>query len=413
MIAEVIAVGTELLMGQIVNTNAQYLSRQFAELGVNLYYQTVVGDNAVRMRGVMQQAGERADLVVMTGGIGPTQDDITKDVLAELVGSKLIMHEPSLERITRYFKDRGRVMVESNARQALLIEGAEALMNDTGMAVGLAITHANTHYILLPGPPSEMKAMFTQYARPWIEHKLGHLEPLYSSMLKFAGIGESQLEDQIKDLILAQRDPTIAPYADDGMVTVRVTTRAASEVDAMRAMQPVLDEIRSRLSAHLYAEENVGIEQVIVDRMIERGLTVSAAESCTGGLLSQMITAIPGSSEIFPGGVISYSNTYKVEALGVPAALLEGDDAPGAVSAEVAVRMAEGIRARSNTDFGLSITGVAGPGFSERKPVGMVFIAIASKHAPTYVEELNLSGSREMIRLRSARHILYRLWQRL
>jgi nicotinamide-nucleotide amidase len=413
MIAEIIAVGTELLMGQIVNSNAQYLSRQFTEMGINLYYQTVVGDNASRMSGVMKQAGQRADLVIITGGLGPTQDDITKDVLAELVGSKIIMHEPTLARITNYFKERGREMVASNSRQALLIEGAEALMNDSGMAVGLAITYEGTHYILLPGPPSEMKPMFSSYARPWIEARLGNKQPLFSKMLKFAGIGESSLEDQLKDLITAQTDPTLAPYADDGMVTLRVTTRATNEEAAAKRMSPVIEEIKNRLSAHLYAEADVGIEQVIVEQMSNQGLTLSTAESCTGGLLSQMITAVPGSSSMFPGGVISYSNDWKINGLGVPSQIMDGEDSPGAVSPEAAIYMAEGIRLQAGSDFGVSITGVAGPSFSERKPVGLVYVAIASKNNPTYVEQLNLSGNREMIRLRAARHALYRLWQRL
>ena len=213
MKAEIIAVGTELLMGQIVNTNAQYLSQQFADMGVNVYYQTVVGDNAGRMAEAIRIASERADLVVCTGGLGPTMDDITKDVLAEHLGVKLYVHEPSYERISSFFRERGAHMVESNMRQALMLDGADALMNDTGLAVGAAISADGRHYIVLPGPPRELKAMFAEYARPWIADKLPDASKLFSRMLKFAGIGESSLEDALIDLISKQTDRSIAPYA--------------------------------------------------------------------------------------------------------------------------------------------------------------------------------------------------------
>lgn len=413
MNAEIIAVGTELLMGQIVNTNAQFLSQRFAEMGVNVFYQTVVGDNAARMRDAMTLAASRADLVVMTGGLGPTQDDLTKEVLAGIVGRKLVVHKPSMERIEAYYQKRGLPMAESNRRQALLIEDAEPLLNDTGMAVGLALTWEGTHYVLLPGPPKELIPMFDQYARPWITKRLDDARPIYSRLLKFAGIGESALEERIKDLIDSQTDPTLAPYASEGQVTIRLTTRAANVQEAEDRFVPLIMEIARRLGDYFYADGDIGLEEAVVELMSARKLTLAVAESCTGGLLGQMITSVPGSSAVFMGGVISYSNTWKSQMLDVPEDWLEGMDAPGAVSAEVAIRMAERVRELQDTDFGAAITGVAGPSSSERKPVGLVYIAIAAKEEKTYVAELNLHGNRELIRLRAARHVLYQLWRRV
>ncbi|MFD0616787.1 competence/damage-inducible protein A [Paenibacillus sp. GCM10027629] len=414
MKAEIIAVGTELLLGQIVNTNAQYLSQELAALGIDTYYQTVVGDNLGRLQRAIEIARERADLVLFTGGIGPTQDDLTKDALAGLLGRTLSIHQPSMDAIEQFFSSRGAHMVESNRRQALTIEGSTPLANATGLAVGNALKHDGTFYILLPGPPKEMKPMFEHEAKRWLlEHALTSEQPLYSRMLKFAGIGESSLEAQLLDLIERQQDTTIAPYAKEGEVTIRVSTKAASADEANAKLQEVESEIRNRLFDHLYATQDVPIEKVIVERMQTLGLTLGAAESCTGGLLSEMITAIPGSSQMFNGGVVCYSNALKQQLLNVPVTLLEGPDAPGAVSSEVAEMLADQVRQLTNSDFGIGITGVAGPGMSERKPAGLVYVAIAQKGKPTEVMKLQLHGGREIIRLRSVKTVLYHLWRRL
>lgn len=413
MRAEIIAVGTELLMGQIVNTNAQYLSQKFAGMGVNVYYQTVVGDNAGRMAEAIKLAGSRADLVVLTGGLGPTQDDITKDVLADLLGLKLIIHQPSYDRIASYYMERNQIMVESNARQAFLIDGGDPMINDTGMAVGVALAFAGIHYVLLPGPPKEMKPMFEQYVMPWLINRMPQTEPLYSKILKFAGIGESSLEHNLKDLISAQSDPTIAPYAKEGEVAVRLTTRARSVEEAMRTIEKTEREIRIRSGEYLYAEEDVPLEHVIVRLMSEKRLTLSAAESCTGGLFSELITSIPGSSVMFHGGVVCYSNEWKHKSLGIPMELLEGVGAAGAVSAEVALLLARQICQYSGSDYAVSITGVAGPAHSERKPAGLVYAAIAGKNGDDFVIQLNLKGNRELIRLRAVKQTMYQLWKRL
>jgi nicotinamide-nucleotide amidase len=413
MRAEIIAVGTELLMGQIVNSNAQYLSQKFAEMGVNLYYQTVVGDNAERMADAMRLASSRADLIVFTGGLGPTQDDITRDVLAGLLGLGLSIHQPSYDRIASFFIDRKVIMVESNARQALMIDGADPLMNDTGMAVGSAITHSNTHYVLLPGPPKEMKPMFEQYAMPWILSKMPNTGALFSRMLKFCGIGESRLEHELKDLITEQSDPSIAPYAKEGEVTIRLTTRANTVEEANKVLDITHQEISNRVGEFLYADEDVPLETVIVRLMKEKELTLSVAESCTGGLFSQLITSIPGSSAMFHGGIICYSNEWKHRSLHIPMEMLEGEDAPGAVSEETAILLAQQIVLLTGSDLGISITGIAGPSTSERKPVGLVYVAIANKNGDTQVHQLNIAGNREMVRVRTVKQVMYQLWKQL
>ncbi len=413
MKAEIIAVGTELLMGQIVNTNAKYLSEQLALLGIDLYVQTVVGDNMQRLQEAFRLASERSDLIVCTGGLGPTQDDLTKQALGDFLGRKLVLDPTSMAHIERFFESRGVVMVQSNERQALILEGSDALVNETGLAAGVALSVAGVHYILLPGPPREMKPMFEQEAVKWLRERSDLAQPLYSKIVKFAGIGESTLEHEIIDLIHNQQDPTIAPYAKEGEVTIRITTRAASQEQADQKIAPVLDQLRLRFPTHLFAEEEISLESAVVGLLLQKGLTLSAAESCTGGLFAEMVTSVPGSSGAFAGSMVTYSNEMKHRWLDIPMELLEGEHAPGAVSRETAEKMAEHMLMRAGTDFSIAITGVAGPAHSENKPVGLVYIAVAQQSKPTYVEECRFSGGREIIRLRSARHVLYHLWQRL
>ncbi|WP_438448294.1 competence/damage-inducible protein A [Gorillibacterium sp. sgz5001074] len=413
MRAEIIAVGTELLLGQIVNTNAQFLAQECAALGVDVYFQTVVGDNEARLLQALELASKRAELILCTGGLGPTQDDLTKDVLGRFLGKALSIHEPSMERIRNVFSSRGIHMVESNARQALMLEDGDPLPNDTGLAVGVGISSGGRHYILLPGPPREMKPMFQTYAKTWLQGVMTDAVPLHSKMLKFCGIGESTLEHELLDLIESQEDPTIAPYAKEGEVTIRLATKAHSTEEAEAKMQPTEEIIRSRLGQYLYAEEDVGLERVVVRLLQERGRTAAVAESCTGGLLSDLITSVPGCSSVFKGGIISYSNELKHRLLKVPMEVLEGEGAPGAVSAETARLMAENLLQELNVDYALSVTGVAGPGPSEGKPAGTVFIGLAEKGRPAEVMESKLSGNRDMVKLRAAKLAFYQLWKRL
>lgn len=413
MKAEIIAVGTELLLGQIVNTNAQFLAVECAAIGIDTYFQTVVGDNEERLVQALRIATERADLVICTGGLGPTQDDLTKDVLGRFLDRPLVYHEPTMERIRGFFAARGVHMVESNARQALTLEGGDPLLNDTGHAVGVAVAAAGCRYMLLPGPPKEMKPMFLTYGKPWLLEAMGEERPLFSRMLKFAGIGESTLEHELIDLIEAQQDPTIAPYAKEGEVTIRLATKAQSREEADRKLQPVEEAIGKRVGQYLFAREDIGIEAAVSRLLKERGETLVTAESCTGGLLSDLLTSLPGSSEVFKGGIVSYSNELKHKLLDIPMEVLEGDGAPGAVSAQTAELMAVNLRRALDADYALSVTGVAGPGSSEGKPPGLVYIGLARRDGTVEVTENRLGGSREIVKLRSAKQALYMLWRQM
>lgn len=413
MKAEIIAVGTELLLGQIVNTNAQALSQKLAEMGVDVYFQTVVGDNAARLRQAIEIGRGRADLLVFTGGLGPTMDDLTKDVLADDLGRELLIHEPSMAAIEKLFSSRGIAMVESNRRQANMIQGCEPLDNATGLAVGNALEADGTLYILLPGPPKEMKPMLDGPAADWLRSKLGEERRLYSRLLKFAGIGESNLEAKLIDLIEGQVDPTLAPYAKEGEVTIRVSTKAATFEEADIRIDAAVEEIRKRVGDHLYAQEDVPIESEIVRLLRESGRRLASAESCSGGLFAELVTNVPGSSGEYLGGVVTYTNAMKHKLLGIPMIQLEGDEAPGAISESTAALMAENVRALSDADFGVSFTGVAGPAESEGKPVGLVYYALAERGKKTEVYAIHLSGGRSIIKLRAVKAAMYRLWQTL
>lgn len=410
MKAEIIAVGTELLLGQIVNTNAQALSVKLAELGIDVYFQTVVGDNASRLRQAIEIGRGRADLLVFTGGLGPTQDDLTKDVLADYLGRPLLLHEPSMEAIKNLFSSRGMDMVESNRRQALMIEGSHPLENTTGLAVGNALEQDGTLYVLLPGPPREMKPMLEGPTQDWLRSVMGEEKPLYSRLLKFAGIGESNLEAKLLDLIEAQEDPTIAPYAKEGEVSIRVSTKALNQEEADVRIGEAVKLISERVGEHLYAQEDVPIEEEIVRLLRASKRRLASAESCSGGLFAELVTNIPGSSGEFVGGVVTYTNQMKHTLLNIPLSQLEGEGAPGAVSESTAALMAERVREICDADFGVSLTGVAGPAESEGKPVGLVYFAIAERGKETRVFTTHLSGGRSMIRLRAVKAALYRLW---
>ncbi|MHA6484328.1 competence/damage-inducible protein A [Paenibacillus sp. strain BS8-2] len=413
MKAEIIAVGTELLLGQIVNTNAQAISQKLAEIGIDVYFQTVVGDNANRLRQAIEIGRGRADLLVFTGGLGPTQDDLTKDVLADYLGRELGIHEPSMEAIKELFSSRGAHMVESNRRQAHLIlgDGSEPLHNATGLAVGNGVEADGTLYMLLPGPPKEMLPMLDGPGVDWLRLKFIDEKPLYSRILKFAGIGESNLEAALIDMIDAQTDLTIAPYAKEGEVALRLSTKSASQSEADAIIDAAVAEIMLRVGDHLYAQEDVPLEAVIIQQLRTAKKRVASAESCSGGLFAELVTSIPGSSGEFLGGVVTYTNLMKHKLLGIPMSQLEGDGAPGAISESTAKLMAEQIMNMTGADYGVSLTGVAGPAESEGKPVGLVYFAVAERGKETIVYTSNFRGGREMIRIRAVKSAMHRLWQ--
>lgn len=393
MNAEILAVGTELLIGQIANTNAQYISQKLNSIGVNVYYHSVVGDNSIRLKASLELALNRSDIVIMTGGLGPTQDDLTKETVAELMGKKLILHDESLRKIEDFFKRINRPVAKNNIKQAYLPEDSIVIKNNNGTAPGCIIENESKLIIMLPGPPSEMRPMLDETVIPFIQEKSP--EKIVSKYIRVFGVGESLLEEKIIDLVNNQSNVTVATYAKEGEVTVRITTKSNDEEKALQALNSVENEITKILGDSVYSTEDKELCEVVAEMLLEKKISVAFAESCTGGLVSSVITDIPGISAVFDRAVVSYSNKSKVETLGVRQETL---DKYSAVSRETAIEMAEGIRRVAGTDLGLSVTGVAGPdGGTDEKPVGLVYIALADKSG-TYFKELKLVGNRKRIR---------------
>ena len=400
MKAEILAVGTELLMGQIANTNAQYISSRLPDVGVGVYYHSVVGDNPDRLKECIKLALSRVDAVIMTGGLGPTQDDLTKETVAAIMGKKLVLDQESFEKIDNFFKKVNRTMTDNNIKQAYLPEGCIVIRNNNGTAPGCIIEDGNKTVVMLPGPPSEMKPMFEDTVIPYFEKKADY--KLVSKFIRIFGIGESAMEKEIIDLIEKQTNPTIAPYAKEGEVTLRITARCTKEEDGNDIINPVMEEICKRLGNAVYSTENKDLDEVVGELLLSSNTTIAFAESCTGGLASAKITDMPGISAVFDRGIVTYSNQAKRENLGVKAETLEKY---GAVSRETAMEMAEGIRKVANTKLGLSITGIAGPGGgTEEKPVGLVYVALADGEN-CECKELKLWGNRERIRNVTLLHV--------
>ncbi len=407
--AEILCVGTELLMGNTVNTNAAFLGRELALLGLNLYHQTVVGDNPARLREALMLALSRADVVIATGGLGPTYDDLTKETIADCFGLPLELHEESLRAIRERFERMGRTCTMNNDKQALLPKGCTVLPNPNGTAPGCAIYGqgelAGKLAVMLPGPPREMQPMFTDHVAPLLRRESE--TRLVSRCLYFFGIGESALEQRLHDLMANGQNPTVAPYCKTGEVMLRVTARVGEGQDEEALLGPTLDAIRDQVGEYLYGVDVDSLEHALVAALGERGLTVAAAESVTGGLVAKRITDIPGSSGVFHCGVVSYSNDQKQALLGVsPDTLGEYS----AVSAQTAREMAAGIRRVSGADIGVATTGNAGPDASEGKPVGLVYAAVDSPWH-SRVLELRLDrgdqDQRETIREMAASHALH------
>ncbi|RUR76425.1 CinA-like protein [Nostoc sp. PCC 7120 = FACHB-418] len=375
MSAEIICVGTELLLGDILNGNAQYLAQQLAQLGIPHYHQTVVGDNPDRIKQVIKIAISRANILIFTGGLGPTPDDLTCETIADFFGSPLVESPAIIEDITQKFAQRGRVMTPSNRKQALIPQGADILPNPTGTAPGIIWEpRPNMTIFTFPGVPSEMHRMWEETAVPFLKSQGWGQEIIYSRSLKFWGIGESALAEKVT-AYLNLPNPTVAPYAGKGEVRLRVSAKAPSEAAAEALIAPVEKQIKDIAGLDFYGVNNDSLASVVGELLRSSGETLSVAESCTGGLLGQMLTEISGSSDYFWGGVISYDNSVKAGLLGVNSEDLEK---LGAVSDTVAEQMAMGVKTRLSTTWGLSITGIAGPdGGTETKPVGLVYIGLA------------------------------------
>jgi nicotinamide-nucleotide amidase len=404
MNAEIIAVGSELLLGQIANTNAQFLSKQLAELGINVYYHTVVGDNSTRLEDAIKISQSRSDLIIFTGGLGPTKDDLTKETIGRLLGRKLVFDSDALQSIEDYFKKTNRHMTENNKKQALVLEGSKVLPNDHGMAPGMGLTVNDITYMLFPGPPKELNPMFLTYGAPYLLQSLGVVERIESRVLRFFGIGESQLETEIEDLIDNQTNPTIAPLASDGEVTLRLTAKHSSLEVANKLLDDTEAQILKRVGSFLYGYNSTSLVNELMNKLKASNYTIACAESLTGGLFAEELTNLSGSSAVLKGGVVCYTNEVKEQVLSVKKTTLETD---GAVSSQTAEQLAENVRKLLKSDIGISFTGVAGPTESEGKPVGTVYIGISYLDQPTKVYKLNLAGSRQGIRIRTVKYGFY------
>ncbi|MBS3950581.1 MAG: competence/damage-inducible protein A [Peptococcaceae bacterium] len=404
-IAEIISVGTELNLGQILNTNAQFLSSSLAELGINLFYQNVVGDNEQRLCETFLRALERSDVVILSGGLGPTEDDLTRESVAKALGRELVLDDEAVTVLQNQFV--GRVMPQNNLRQAHVPEGGFALPNPKGTAPGICIPVSNGKLVfLLPGPPRELQPMFNEAVVPIMrEHKLTQ-GSFFSSTLRCSGIGESAVAELLADLIDRQTNPTIALYSRLGEIDVRLTTRASSLTEAAVIMAPVKGEIVSRLGSHIFGEDACTLASALLQQLATSNYSLSVAESCTGGLVGHMITNEPGSSLTYMGGVVAYANNVKETMLGVSLDTLLSH---GAVSEQCAREMLEGALGAFRTDAAIAITGIAGPsGGTVEKPVGTVFVAVGCR-GKNNVVRLNLRGDRAAIKERAAKEAIRQL----
>ena len=397
--AEIIGVGTELLLGNTANTDAQDVSQVLSEMGINVYFHTVVGDNPERLKQALAIAKNRADIIITTGGLGPTYDDLTKQTLAEAFGKKLVFNEDVAQNLRELFSSRlsNHQMTDNNYRQAEFPEGCVIFENSVGTAPGCAFEEEGKHVLMLPGPPRECRTMLKACVVPY----LGNLSEsgIYSHTIHIFGLGESSVEAKLVDIMENLHNPTLAPYAKEGEVMLRLTARAGSAGEAEKLMEPVLEEVRGILGDVIYGIDVNSLENAVVGSLSRLGLTLASAESCTGGLLSKRLTDIPGASKVFPGGIIAYGNQAKTALLGVDRALIEEK---GAVSSEVALAMADGARIRFGADIGIGITGIAGPDNDGPGPeTGTVFVALVTKDHST-CKELHIWNDRDRIRTSSA-----------
>lgn len=409
MNAEIISVGTELLLGHTVNTDTSFVARELSAAGIGLLYSCTVGDNPERLKSAVETALQRSDILITTGGLGPTGDDLTKETVAACTGKTLVMDESSMQRIEKYFE--GRALGETQKKQAMLPEGCTVLPNDIGTAPGCGFRAKNgTLVVMLPGPPSELVPMLKNYAIPFLLKAAGNAA-IVSRNVHVFGLGEGYVAEKIDDLC-AGENPTCATYAKDGEMFARVTARAESTEKAAALCEPVVAELKKRLGNFCYGTDVESLEEAVVRLLAEKHQTVATAESCTGGLVAKRITDIPGSSDVFHMGVVTYSNDIKTKLLGVPEEMLEKYSA---VSPQVAKRMAQGIQERSGADYGIGVTGLAGPGGgTPEKPVGLVYIALSDgknvwvrtmthtvrSKGRSYIRLLAASNALDMIRRR-------------
>ncbi len=411
MNAEIICVGTEILLGNIIDTNSAYISNKLSVLGINLFFHTSVGDNEKRLISTVKAAAKRSDLIILTGGLGPTYDDITKEATAKAFGKSLYLDCESLDKIKAYFNAIGREMTENNVKQAYIIEGSKILQNDNGTAPGMVFETKygakNVTVAILPGPPHEMSYMFDNYLYPYLEGRSG--QSFFSSVLKIFGVGESKIESDLKDIMQTSKNPTLAPYAKETEVELRLTSAAKTREEAEVRFAPIISKIKSMYGKNVYGIDVANLETALYNKLKERNLTVSFAESCTGGLLAKRLTDVAGASEVMGFSAVTYSAKAKELILNVPSDIIKNH---GVISRECAIEMAKGITKLANSDIGVSITGVAGPDKAEDKPVGLVYVGIYTPSRAPLCFEFNLtrgrsSRSRENIRNIASSNAIY------
>lgn len=408
MNAEVVSIGTELLLGQIVDTDAAFLSQRLAEIGVGLYRRTTVGDNLERVMSVLQESFQRADILVTIGGLGPTEDDLTREAIANVLNEPLVQDETVADHLRELFARRNYPLTGNQLRQAMRPACARPLPNPHGTAPGLVAEKDGKIVFALPGPRNEFEPMVTEQVIPYLAEKTGGAV-IRSRVLRFCGIGEGALEERVRDLLQSD-NPTVAPLAQLGEVHLRITARASSMDEAMQLIEAKERSLRERVGPYIYGIDNTTLEEAVVNKLREQRQCVATAESCTGGLLGSRMTDIPGSSDVYIGGVVSYSNALKMNLLGVPEETL---NRVGAVSEETARAMAEGARQNFGADWGIGITGIAGPGGgTEDKPVGLVYIALSNSEQ-TVVRRYDQIGDRKTIKWRSTQLALTLLYRQM
>ncbi|WP_082234131.1 competence/damage-inducible protein A [Halobacillus massiliensis] len=395
MKSEIIGVGTELLLGQIANTNAQWISKELAHYGISVYFHSAVGDNIDRVEKTFEQAADRSDIVFVTGGLGPTEDDLTRDAASRLFQAELIEDIQSLANIEGYFAKNNRRMTENNRKQALVLNGGRVLANEEGMAPGQLYHYKDTLFVFLPGVPSEMKRLMTEQVFPYLVHNYQLESEIKSEMLRFIGIGESQLEHDLQDLISSQSNPTIAPLAGEGDVAIRLTASGANAAELLASLKT---EILERVGAHYFGSDSITIEEAVQDILVQKGLKAGAAESLTGGKFIEKLISLKGASAVCEGGFVVYTPDAKKSILQVPADII---DSYGTVSEQCAAKMAENAQKLLNIDIAISFTGVAGPTESEGHQPGLVYIGLKAKDAPASVSRYYFDGSRDKIRGRA------------
>lgn len=401
MKAEIITVGTEILLGDILNTNCRYLSRELAAMGIEMYYQITVGDNEERLLKTLEESLNRSDIVICTGGLGPTEDDITKEVCAKYFGYELELHKPSLDAMIERFKHMNRVPTKNNEKQAYFPKEAYILKNDNGTAPGCIMEKEGKMIVVLPGPPREMESMFENYVKPYLSKLTDDV--IESEVLRIIGVGESKVENDILDIIDSQTNPTIATYAKGYECTLRITAKAKSVEEAKELIKPMSDEMKRRFGQSLYATGETSIEEVVSKMLVENNLKIAVAESCTGGMVSASLINYPGISSVFMEGCVTYSNEAKMKSLGVKKETL---DVYGAVSDKCAKEMASGVADRYNTNIGIATTGIAGPdGGTDEKPVGLVYFGIYI-NGKVISKKYVFNGDRQGVRERATRTIL-------